>query len=94
MANLINTFAKSIALIDEIESCHQVNLYNFLLASLFWFDSVLSQLRIQKLRCWAVVVAELVDQSLLTPDVRGSNPVIGKSYIEHCLRSTVLERHK
>ena len=27
---------------------------------------------------WAVVVAQLVEQSLPTPEVRGSNPVIGK----------------
>ena len=30
----------------------------------------------------AVVVAQLVEQSLTTPEVRGSNPVIGKIYIE------------
>ena len=27
---------------------------------------------------WAVVVAQLVEQSLPTPEVRGSNPVISK----------------
>ena len=32
---------------------------------------------------WAVVVAQLVEHSLLTPEVRGSNPVIGKFYIKH-----------
>ena len=40
---------------------------------------------------WAVVVAQLVEQSLLIPEVRGSNPVIGKNlYIMNiCLLSTV-----
>ena len=28
---------------------------------------------------WAVVVAQLVEQSLPIPEVRGSNPVIGKN---------------
>ena len=35
---------------------------------------------------WAVVVAQLVEQSLPIPEVRGSNPVISKNlfiYIEH-----------
>ena len=40
-----------------------------------------------------MVVAQLVEQSLLIPEVRGSNPVIGKFYIEHSL-STVLKRRK
>ena len=29
---------------------------------------------------WEVVVAQLVEWSLLIPEVRGSNPVIGKIY--------------
>ena len=29
---------------------------------------------------WAVVVAQLVKRSLPTPEVRGSNPVIGKKF--------------
>ena len=33
--------------------------------------------------CPTVVVAQLVERSLLIPKVRGSNPVIGKNYIEH-----------
>ena len=44
-----------------------------------------------------VVVAQLVERSLPIPEVRGSNPVIGKIYIEHlftCLLSTVLKRRK
>ena len=36
----------------------------------------------------------LVEQLLPISEVRGSNPVIGKIYIEHCLRSTVLKRQK
>ena len=38
----------------------------------------------------AVVVAQLVERSLPTPELRGSNPVIGKIYIAH-LGSTVLK---
>ena len=39
----------------------------------------------------AVVVAQLVERSLPAPDVRGSNPVDGKIYIERLL-STILKR--
>ena len=53
--------------------------------------------RILKTNNWVaggeVVVAQLVEWSLLLPEVCGSNPVIGKIYIEHlftCLLSTVL----
>ena len=42
----------------------------------------------------AVVVAQLAERSLPTPEVRGSNPVLGKIYIEHCLLSTVLKRQE
>ena len=46
----------------------------------------------------AVVVAQLVEQSLPIPEVRGLNPVIGKNlfiYIEHLLTvNCVLERRK
>ena len=33
--------------------------------------------------CRALVVAQLAERSLPTQQVRGSNPVIGKIYIEH-----------
>ena len=36
----------------------------------------------ERVRMREVVVAQLVELSLPTPDVRGSNPVIGKIYIE------------
>ena len=39
------------------------------------------------------VVTQLVERSLPIPEVRGSNPAIGKNYIEHLL-STVLKRRK
>ena len=42
---------------------------------------------------WAVVEFQLVELSLLTPEVRGSNLVIGKLYITHIV-STVLKRRK
>jgi len=34
---------------------------------------------IKKLHYWAVVVAQLVERLLKIPEVRGSNPVIGKN---------------
>ena len=49
-----------------------------------------------KIMIWAVVVAQLVERLLLTPEVRDSNPVIGKllywTFI--CLLSIVLRRRK
>ena len=33
----------------------------------------------------ALVVTQLVESLILTPEVRSSNPVIGKIYIEHLL---------
>ena len=41
-----------------------------------------------------MVVAQLVEQSLATRGARGSNPVIGKKFIEQSLLSTVLKRQK
>ena len=52
---------------------------------------------IKKVLKWLVVVAQLVERSLPIPKVRGSNPVIGKIYVEHlftCLLLTVLKRQK
>ena len=46
------------------------------------------------LRKRAVVVAQLVERLLPITEVRGSNPVIGKIFIVHCLLSTVLKRQK
>ena len=42
----------------------------------------------------AVVVAQLVERLLATPEVHGLNPVICQIYIEQCLLSTVLKRRK
>ena len=42
----------------------------------------------------AVVVTQWVEWSLPTPEVRGSNTVIGKIYIEHCSLSTVLKSRR
>ena len=44
---------------------------------------------------WAVVVAQLVERSLQTPEVRGSNPVFGKIYDERlptlkCIEKTTI----
>ena len=38
-----------------------------------------------------MVVAQLAKLSLPSPEVRGSNLVIGKVFIEYCLLSTVLK---
>ena len=37
-------------------------------------------------------VAQLVERSLPTPEVRSSNPVIGEIFLQHCLLSTALKR--
>ena len=42
----------------------------------------------------AVVVAQLVERSPPSPEIRGSNPVIGKLLSNICLLSTVLKRRK
>ena len=42
----------------------------------------------------AVGVAQYVEWLLLTTEVHGLNPVIGKIYIEQCLLPTVLKRRK
>ena len=41
-----------------------------------------------------MVVAQLVEQSLLIPEVRGSNPVIGKIYNEHLFTVNCIEKTK
>ena len=46
--------------------------------------------REEKLLSWAVVVAQLVERSLPSPEVRGYNPVIT---FEHLL-SNILKRQK
>ena len=54
---------------------------------------------VNKATTWAVVVAQLVDRSLAIPEVRGSNPVIGKIYIEHlftvnCIAKTKIKKKR
>ena len=47
---------------------------------------------------WALVVAQLDEQSLPTPEVCGSNPVIGKIYIRYlfvsvnCIEKTKIKK--
>ena len=48
----------------------------------------------EKLSMVAMVVAQLVEQSLQTLEVRSSNPIIGIIFTEHSLLSTVLKRQK
>ena len=42
----------------------------------------------------AVVVAQLIEWLLPTPELCGSNPVIGKILIEQCLLLILLKRQK
>ena len=48
--------------------------------------------------CRAVVVAQLVERLLPIPEVRGSNPVISKIYIEHftvnCIEKTKIKKKR
>ena len=43
---------------------------------------------------WAVVVAQLTKRSLPTPEVRGSNPVISKVFIEYCIEKTKIQKKR
>ena len=76
--NKISLKAKSFKL---YLSCFLWNLYRFILAN--------KQNIFEDSGC----VAQLVEWSLLTPEVGGSNPPIGKLLL-HCLLSTVLKRRK
>ena len=60
-----------------------------------WIDALSSLPPVKQFTQWAVVVAQLVEQSLLKPEARGSNPAIDKIYtLNNCLLSTVLKRQK
>ena len=43
---------------------------------------------------WAVVVDQLVEQSLPTPEIRGSNPVIGKILSTQLSTNCIIEKTK
>ena len=43
---------------------------------------------------WGVVVAQLVEQSLPSPEIRSSDPIIGKIYSLSAALKTVLKRWK
>ena len=43
---------------------------------------------------YAVVVAQLVEQSLLTPEIRGLNPVIGKMLSPKLSTNCIIEKTK
>ena len=43
---------------------------------------------------WGVVVAQLVEQSLPTPKIRGSNPVIGKIVSTKYSPNCIIEKTK
>ena len=57
-------------------------------------EQKLCQILIYKAIRQAVVVAQLVEQLLPIPEVRGSNTVDGKIYIEHFLLSTFVGKTK
>ena len=51
------------------------------------------------MKTWAVVVGQLVEQSLPKPQVRGSNPVIGKIYwtfvyCQLCIEKTKIKKKR
>ena len=65
---------------------HYLRYLKFSFLFMLWFLVVLfSFLLSNHYQEWAVVVAQVVEQSLPTPEIRGSNPVIRKIYIEHLL---------
>ena len=43
---------------------------------------------------WAVVVAQLIERSLLRPEIRGSNPVIGKILSTKLSANCIIEKPK
>ena len=43
---------------------------------------------------WVVVVAQLVEQSPPTPEIRGSNPVIGKLLLNICVEKTKIKKKR
>ena len=51
-------------------------------------------LQTNKQKVWAVVVTQLVDRLLPTPEVHRSNPVIGNFYIEHLFTINYIEKTK
>ena len=56
--------------------------------------SLITSITVAKNHRGEVVVAQLVERSLLIPEVRGSTPVIGKILLSICLLSAVLKRRK
>ena len=48
----------------------------------------------EKIIVWAVVVAQLVERLPPTLEIRGSNPVIGKTFIKHLFTVNCVEKTK
>ena len=63
--------------------------YNLQKIELTLFVAKIRSVNIFDYWLWAVALAQLVDQSILTPEVRGSGPVIS-----HCFLFTVLKSRK
>ena len=90
-AFLINAGSRSVARLDDFyssrwHSCLTLIFINWMTLNLFRLDHFRNDSHF-----WEVVVAQLVERSLSLPEVRGSNPVIGKNlFISNiCLLSTV-----
>ena len=65
-----------------------------ILGNLLHFGQVFKVCDNNYLAHWEVVVAQLVEQSLSIPEVRGLTPVNSKILLSICLLSTVLIRQK
>ena len=65
-----------------------------LLTSWELFNPISYQWTINNLQPREVVVAQLVEQPLLIPEVRGSDPVIGKIYIDQLFTINCIEKKK
>ena len=57
-------------------------------------DLLFTRLPKEYLPSWTVVVAQWVEWSPSTPEICGSNPVIGRILSNICLLSSVLKRRK
>ena len=54
----------------------------------------LADIKAQKQKAVAVIIAKLVEWLRSPTEVHCSNPVIGKMYIEYCFLSTVSKRRE
>ena len=87
---------------NVLDQCDQIGIFKFSYKSspkigiaTFWASLITL---LSKYNCWknigAVVVAQLVEQSFLTPEVRSLNPFIGKISIGHLFTVNSIEKTK